>query len=107
MRSRDAPAAELGIIRFTRNADISHAAVEDVLRGQFRVHMNQHAVGSLSLAGMAGHCITVVEMWIFSWIECDRAVIVHVQIHSSVLSDVMIFPKSRLAVFSSWAGAVN
>ena len=51
---------KLCIVRPARDGDIGHAAVEQILSTQLRIHVNQDAVGSLSLAGVAGHCIAMV-----------------------------------------------
>src|SRR5208337_785908 len=53
---------KLCIVCSARDRDIGHAAVEQILSTQLRIHVNQDAVGSLSLAGVAGHCIAMVEM---------------------------------------------
>src|SRR4029077_14901569 len=52
----------LCVIASARDRDIGHAAVEQILGAQFGVHVNQEAVGSLSLAGVTGHGISMVEM---------------------------------------------
>src|SRR5271157_6372153 len=46
----------------TRNRDIRHAAIEQVFRRQLRIHVNEYALGGLSLTGMAGDGIAVVEV---------------------------------------------
>jgi hypothetical protein len=46
----------LCVIASARERDIGHTAVEQILGAQFGVHVNQDTVGSLSLAGVAGHC---------------------------------------------------
>src|ERR1019366_10750634 len=69
----------LCVIASTRDRDIGHAAVEQILSAQLRVHVNQDTVGSLSLAGVAGHGIAVVEMRMLARIEFDRAATVPVQ----------------------------
>jgi hypothetical protein len=56
---------------------------------QFGVHVNQDTVGSLSLAGVAGHCITMVEMRMLAGIEFDRAATVHFQTQAPVFADVL------------------
>jgi hypothetical protein len=65
-----------GIRDYIAEDDIGHVAVEQLLGAQLRVHMNQDAVGSLSLAGVAGHGIAMVEMQMRARIEGDRAVYV-------------------------------
>src|ERR1035441_9582770 len=45
-----------------RNRDILHAAIEQVVRREVSVHMNEYSFGGLSLAGMTGNGIAVVEM---------------------------------------------
>ncbi len=46
---------ELRIVGAARDGDIGHAVVEQVFRAQLGVHMNENAVGSQSLARVAGH----------------------------------------------------
>src|SRR5208282_3475920 len=72
----------LRVIASTRDRNVCHAAVEQVLRAQLGVHVNEDAVGSLSLAGVAGHGITMVEMRMFVGIEFDRAPTVQFQAQS-------------------------
>ena len=43
----------LRVIASTRDRDISHSAVEQILSTQIGIHVNQDTVGSLSLAGVA------------------------------------------------------
>ena len=69
----------LGVIASTRDRDIGHAAVEQILRAQLGVHVNEDTVGSLSLAGVAGHGIAMVEMRPLARVEFDRAATVHFQ----------------------------
>ena len=69
----------LRVIASTRDRDIGHAAVEQILSAQLGVHVNQDTVGSLSLAGITGHCITMVEMQMLARIEFDRAATVNFQ----------------------------
>src|SRR5260370_41499085 len=52
---------KLCIVRSARNGDVGHAAVEQILSDQLGVHLNQDTVSSLSLAGVAGHCIATVR----------------------------------------------
>ena len=43
----------LGVIASTRDRDVGHAAVEQILSAKLGVHMNEDTVGSLSLAGQS------------------------------------------------------
>ena len=52
----------LRVVRAARDGDVGHAAVEQVFRAEFGVHVDQDAVGGLALAGMAGDSVTVIEM---------------------------------------------
>jgi hypothetical protein len=52
----------LSVIASTRDRDIGRAAIEQILSAQLGVYVNQDTVGSLPLAGVARHCIAVVEM---------------------------------------------
>jgi len=68
---------KLCIVCSARDGDIGHAAVEQIPSAQLGVHVNQDTVGSLTLAGVAGHGIAVVEMRELARIEFDRAATVH------------------------------
>jgi hypothetical protein len=46
---------------------------EQILSTQFGVHVNQNTVGGLSLAGVAGYGIAMIEMRIFTRVEFDRS----------------------------------
>src|SRR5713101_5883198 len=89
----------LGVIASTRDRDVGHAAVEQILSAQLGVHMNEDTVGSLSLAGMAGHGITVVEMRMLRRIEFNRAASVHPQTQAPDFVDA--FDGAQLAVRNS------
>ncbi|MGA9511560.1 MAG: hypothetical protein WBV55_23255 [Candidatus Sulfotelmatobacter sp.] len=86
---------------------MSHPTVEQILRAQLGVHVNQETVGSLSLAGVASHGITVVEMSRLGRVEFNRATSVHFQVQPLVFADAFDAPNSRLATPMSLAGAVN
>jgi len=45
---------DLRVVCAAWDGNVGHAVVEQVFRTQFGVHMDQHAVGGLALAGMAG-----------------------------------------------------
>lgn len=55
--------------------------------------MNQDAVGSLPLAGVAGHCIAVIEMQMLARVEFDRAATVRLQAQPSVFLDALDCPQ--------------
>src|SRR5450631_1709645 len=69
----------LRVIASTRDSDIGHAAVEQILGTQFGVHVNQDTVGSLSLAGVAGHGIPMIEMRMLVRIEFNHTPTVDLQ----------------------------
>src|ERR1035437_1591963 len=94
--SRGIVCINLRVIASTRDSDIGHAAVEQILGAQLGVHVNQDAVGSLSLAGVAGHGIAMVEMRMFVRIEFDCAATVHFQAQPPVFVDAL--DGSQLAV---------
>jgi len=71
MRSED-----LRIVRSARDGYVRHAVPEQVFRAQLRVYMHQHSLGSLPLAGMAGHGIAMIEMRMPGWVQLT-GVIVH------------------------------
>src|SRR5450755_1865300 len=89
----------LRVIASTRDRGIGHAAVEQILRTQLGVHMNQDTVGSLSLAGVAGHGIAMVEMRMLGRVEFNVAATVHPQAQTPVFVDA--FDGAHLAVRNS------
>jgi len=89
----------LGVIASTRDRNVGHAAVEQILRAQLGVHVNQDTVGSLALAGVAGHGITVVEMRMLGYIKHDCATAVHLQAQPPDFVDALDGP--QLAVRDS------
>ena len=54
-------------------SNVGHATVERTLSTQFGVHVNQNTVGGLSLAGVAGYGIAMIEMRIFTRVDFDRS----------------------------------
>ena len=75
---------------FARDADVGHTVVEQVFRAKVGIYMNEHPVGSLSLAGVAGHGITVVEMWMLLRIEADAAAaLIHLQLNAPIVRDAL------------------
>jgi hypothetical protein len=97
----------LRVIASTRDRNIGHAAVEQILSAQLGVHVNEDTVGSLSLAGVAGHGIAMIEMRMLARVEFDHAATVHLQAQPPVSPMLSMEPNSRFATFSSLAGAVN
>ena len=63
---------DLGVILPARDGHVSHAAIDQLL-AFLRVHVDQHALSSLALAAVAGHCVTVIEMRMLADIERDLA----------------------------------
>ena len=53
---------DLRVERATRDGDVGHAVVEQVLGSQLGIDVDQHPVGSLPLAGMTRHGVAVVEV---------------------------------------------
>jgi hypothetical protein len=51
--------------------------------------MNQHALRSLALAGVAGYGVAVVKMRMLLRIEIDVALIVQTHPHRSILPDAL------------------
>ena len=95
----DAVGIGIGSLRGSRLQGVCHTAVEQILSAQLGVHVNQDAVGSLSLAGVAGHGITVVEMRMLARIEFDRAATVHFQVQPPVFVDVLDGPQLAVRNF--------
>jgi len=54
---------KLGVMRSARDGDVSHAVVKQVFCAQLRIHMHQYPLGGLTLAGVAGHGVAVIEVW--------------------------------------------
>src|SRR6202789_1780852 len=73
---------ELGVVGTTRNRDIRHAVVKQVFCSKFCVHVDKHPVGGLSLAGVTGHGVAVVEMWMLHRIKLNLAASVHLDGHT-------------------------
>src|SRR5260370_30250729 len=90
----------LRVIASTRDRNVCHAAVEQILSAQLGVHVNEDTVGSLSLAGVAGHGITVVEMRMLVRIKLDRTTTVHLQAQPPVSVDALDGP--QLSVGNFW-----
>jgi len=44
-----------------RDGNIGHAVVEQVFRAKFRVHVDEHAISGLSLAGMTCDRVAMVR----------------------------------------------
>jgi hypothetical protein len=53
------------------DSHVYHAAVEQFLCSKVGVHVNQHAVCCLALAGVTGESVAVIEMNVAVWIEFD------------------------------------
>ena len=79
--------------------DIGHAAVEQILGTQFGVHVNQDTVGSLSLAGVAGHGIPMIEMRMLARIEFYRSATVDFQAQPPVFLDPLDGPQLAVRNF--------
>ena len=87
------------VIASTRDSDIGHAAVEQILGTQFGVHVNEDTVGSLSLAGVAGHGITVVEMRMLDRVEFNGAATIHPQTQAPDSVDALDGPQFAVRNF--------
>src|SRR5271170_370845 len=83
----------LRVIASTRDGNVGHTAVEQILGTQFSVHVNQDTVGSLSLAGVAGHGIPMIKMRMLVGIEVDCAATVHPQAKPPVYVDALDSPQ--------------
>jgi hypothetical protein len=67
---------DLRVVRSTRDGNISHAVVEQVFRAKVGIDMDEHPVGGLSLARMAGHGVAVVQVRVRSGVDLDAATVV-------------------------------
>jgi len=72
----------------TRNRDIRHAAIEQVFRRKRRIYMDKNAVGCLSLTGIAGDGVAVVEMRMTLRFVVHTAPVIKLQPHRAVRRDV-------------------
>ena len=72
----------------TRNRDIRHAAIEQVSRGKLRIHVNEYAVGRLSLARIAGYGVAVVDVWMTLGLVVHVVPVIKLQPHRAVRRDV-------------------
>jgi len=86
----------LRVMCAARDSDVRHTAIEQVFRAEFGIDVNQHAVGGLSLAGMTGYGIAVIEMRMQTRIELQLAASVHLQTQPPVLADTL--HRSQLTV---------
>src|SRR5208283_2899180 len=89
----------LRVIASTRDGNVGHTAVKQILGTQFSVHVNQDTVGSLSLAGVAGHGIAMIEMRMLVRIELNHTPTVDLQAQPPVSVDAL--DGSQLAVCNS------
>ena len=87
---------ELRIVGPTRDGDVSHAVVEQVLGPQLSIDVDQHPVGGLALAGMTGYGVAMIEMRMLCRIKLDRAASVHLERQPSILADAL--HRSQLTV---------
>src|SRR5437667_8036551 len=71
-----------------RNRDIRHAAIEQVFRRKIRVHVNEYALGGLSLTGMTGNGIAIVEMRMTLRLVVHTLPVIELQPHRGVRRDV-------------------
>jgi len=62
---------DLGIVASAGHRHIRQAAMHEFFSRLLSIHMHEHAVGGLSLAAVARHCIAVVEMRILFDVEYD------------------------------------
>src|ERR1700743_756021 len=52
---------KLRILCAARDRHIGHTVVEQVFGSKLCIDMNQHTVCGLPLAGMAGHCVAMID----------------------------------------------
>jgi hypothetical protein len=89
----------LRVIASTRYRNVCHAAVEQILSALLGVHVNEDTVGSLSLAGVAGHGITVVEMRMLARIEFNHTPTFDLQAQPLVSVDALDGPQLSVGNF--------
>ena len=77
---------ELRVVCPTRDSDVSHSVVEQVFRTKFRVHVDEHSVGCLSLAGVAGHGVAVVKMRVLHGVKLNLTASIHLDGHAAFVN---------------------
>ena len=61
---------DVGIVLSPRNRYVCEAVVDQQL-AFVGVHMDQHSIRGLSLAAVAGHCVTIVKVGVLADVESD------------------------------------
>src|SRR5260370_13536026 len=75
------------IVAATRHRNVCQAAIDELLSPLLGVHMDEHAVSSLSPAAVARHRVAMIEMRILPNVERDRAARVETDSEVSTLVD--------------------
>lgn len=88
----------------TRHRNLGHATVDQTLSTQFGVHANQNTVGGLSLAGVGGHGLAMINMRIFTRVDFGRSFYPQ-SLHVVALPSAPTFSSANQAVFT--AGVPN
>src|SRR5665213_2116625 len=73
---------DLRVVCAARNGNVGHAVVEQVFGSQLSIGVNQHPVGSLPLAGVAGHGVAVVKMRMLNRVKLHLTASVHLHGHA-------------------------
>jgi DNA polymerase III sliding clamp (beta) subunit (PCNA family) len=63
----------LRIVAATRHRNVSQATIDELLSALLGIHMDKHAVSSLSLAAVTRHRVAMIEMRILPNVERDRS----------------------------------
>ena len=61
--------------------------------------MNQYAIRGLCLAGVAGHGVAIVEVWVFIGIDLERPARIHVQTHPSCVVNASDYSQFAICNF--------
>jgi hypothetical protein len=80
---------DLRVVRPARDRDVSHPVVDEVFRAKICIDVDEHVVGGLPLAGVAGYGIAMVKVRMFSWVDAHTPATVHLQTHTAIVGDAL------------------
>ena len=84
---------DLRVVAATRHRNVCQATIDELLSPLLGIHVDEHAISSLSLTAVTRHGIAVVEMPILLNIECDRATRIEVDSKVATLLDLLDGPQ--------------
>jgi hypothetical protein len=80
---------DLRIVAATRHRDVSQATIDELLSRLLGVHMDEHAIRSLSLTAVTRQRVAIIEMRILTNVECDGATGVETDSEIATLVDLL------------------